>query len=130
MKDTGWALVLACVGGGGLAGVITTLITGMFNRPRNRADAVATLTDSALKQVNELQERTAEAEREALAARNELRQTRQEMREKMRELNGEIEAAVMTLRSWRSAILSTPGVPEPLLLMVRDPGGTVNGRHL
>ena len=125
-----WAVLATCAGGGGLAGVIGTLIMGMLTRPKVRADAVATLTDSALKQVNELQERTAEAEKEALAARNELRQTREEMREKMRELNGEIDAALTKLRTWRSAILSTPGVPEPLLLMVRDPGGTVNGRHL
>ncbi|MEU4399792.1 hypothetical protein [Micromonospora orduensis] len=121
-----WALLAAAVGGGGLAGVIGTLITGVLARPKTRADAVALLTDSALKQVNELQERTAEAEREALAARNELAAARQQMRV----LSGEIDAAVMTLRSWRSTILSTPGVPEPLLLMVRDPGGTINGRHL
>lgn len=121
-----WAQLAALAGGGGLAGVIGTLITGMLTRPKTRADAVSLLTDSAIKQVNELQERTAEAEREALAARNELAAARAQMRV----LTGEIDAAVMTLRSWRSTILSTPGVPEPLLLMVRDPGGTVNGRHL
>ncbi|NBE80299.1 hypothetical protein [Micromonospora rubida] len=114
-----WALLAAAVGGGGLAGVVGTLITGVMGRPKTRADAVALLTDSALKQVNELQERTAEAEREALAAR-----------QQMRELTGEIDAAVATLRTWRSAILSTPGVPESLLVMVRNPGGAINGRHL
>lgn len=124
--DNVWAVLAACAGGGGLAGVIGTLITGMLTRPKTRADAVSLLTDSAIKQVNELQERTAEAEREAVAARAELAVARQQMRV----LTGEIDAAVMTLRTWRSAILSTPGVPEPLLLMVRDPGGTVNGRHL
>ena len=122
----GWQVLATAVSGGGLAGVIGALITGMLNRPKTRADAVATLTDSALKQVNELQERTAEAEKEAVAARAEAAQARKQMRE----LTGEIDAAVATLRSWRSAILSTPGVPEPLLLMVRDPGGTINGRHL
>ncbi|MEU7972147.1 hypothetical protein AB0B48_08895 [Micromonospora sp. NPDC049089] len=121
-----WAVLAACAGGGGLAGVIGTLITGMLTRPKTRADAVSLLTDSALRQVNELQERTAEAEREALAARNELAAARAQVRV----LAEEIDAAVATLRTWRSAILSTPGVPEPLLLMVRDPGGTVNGRHL
>ncbi|HEY9414313.1 MAG TPA: hypothetical protein VIQ30_06115 [Pseudonocardia sp.] len=119
-------MLATAVSGGGLAGVAGALITGMLNRPKTRADAVATLTDSALKQVNELQERTAEAEKEAVAARAEAAQARKQMRE----LTGEIDAAVATLRSWRSAILSTPGVPEPLLLMVRDPGGTINGRHL
>ncbi|MEU1240028.1 hypothetical protein ABZ388_06685 [Micromonospora parva] len=121
-----WAVLAACAGGGGLAGVVGTLITGMLTRPKVRADAVATLTDSALKQVNELQERTAEAEREAVAARAEAAQARQQMRE----LTGEIDAAVATLRSWRSAIL-TPGIEiEQLRAMVRDPGGTINGRHL
>ncbi|MEV1321946.1 hypothetical protein AB0J14_38360 [Micromonospora arborensis] len=114
-----WAVLAACAGGGGLAGVIGTLITGMLTRPKTRADAVSLLTDSAIKQVNELQERTAQAEREAAQAR-----------QQMRELTGEIDAAVATLRSWRSAIL-TPGIDlESLRVMVRDPGGTINGRHL
>nr|WP_146218377.1 hypothetical protein [Micromonospora acroterricola] len=109
-----------------MAGIITTLVGGLFNRPRTRADAVSLLTDSALKQVNELQERTAEAEREAVAARAEAAQARQQMRE----LTGEIDAAVATLRSWRAAIL-TPGIEiDQLRVMVRDPGGTINGRHL
>ncbi|GLZ62887.1 hypothetical protein [Micromonospora sp. NBRC 107095] len=123
---SGWALVLTCVSGGGIAGIITTLVGGLFNRPKTRADAVALLTDSALKQVNELQERTSEAEREALAARNELAAARAQMRE----LTGEIDAAVATLRSWRSAILSPTIELEQLRAMVRDPGGTINGRHL
>ncbi|TBL44230.1 hypothetical protein EYA84_01960 [Verrucosispora sp. SN26_14.1] len=126
MTGNVWALLAAAVGGGGLAGVVTTLIAGMLARPKTRADAVKVLTDSALQQVNELQERTAEAEREASAARVEVAETRRQMRE----LAGEIDAAVATLRTWRAAILSTPGVPEPLLVMVRDPGGTINGRHL
>ena len=121
-----WGLLAAAVGGGGLAGVVTTLIGGILARPRTRADAVALLTDSALKQVNELQERTAEAEREALAARNDLAQARRQMRE----LTGEIDAAVATLRTWRSAILAPSADLDQLRLMVRDPGGTINGRHL
>lgn len=126
-----WQVLATAVSGGGLAGVIGALITGMLNRPKTRADAVATLTDSALKQVNELQERTAEAEREAVAARAEAAETRRQMRE----LSGEIDAAVTTLRSWRSAILSPVTVDaavrlEQLRAMVRDPGGTINGRHL
>ena len=121
-----WGLLAAAVGGGGLAGVVTTLIGGMLARPKTRADAVALLTDSALKQVNELQERTAEAEREALAARNDIAQARKQMRE----LTGEIDAAVATLRTWRSAILAPSADLDQLRLMVRDPGGTINGRHL
>lgn len=121
-----WALLAAAVGGGGLAGVVTTLISGVLARPKTRADAVALLTDSALKQVNELQERTAEAEREAVAARAEAAETRRQMRE----LSGEIDAAVATLRTWRQAILAPTADLEQLRAMVRDPGGTLNGRHL
>jgi uncharacterized coiled-coil DUF342 family protein len=125
-----WALAAAAVGGGGLAGVVTTLISAMVSRPKTRADAVALLTDSALQQVNELQERTKEAEEEAKAARDELVQTRRHMREQMRELNEEIDAAVATLRTWRAAILNPAVDLDQLRLMVRDPGGTINGRHL
>ncbi|MFI2664896.1 hypothetical protein [Micromonospora carbonacea] len=121
-----WALLAAAVGGGGLASVVGTLITGAMGRPKTRADAVALLTDSALKQVNELQERTAEAEREAMAARAEAAETRRQMRE----LSGEIDAAVATLRSWRAAILAPRADLDQLRAMVRDPGGTVNGRRL
>jgi outer membrane murein-binding lipoprotein Lpp len=126
-----WGLLAAAVGGGGLAGVATTLISGVLNRPKTRADAVALLTGSAIQQVNELQERTAEAEREAKAARTEAAQARQQMRE----LTGEIDAAVATLRTWRSAILEPVSLDaalrlEQLRAMVRDPGGTINGRHL
>ncbi|MFD6771111.1 hypothetical protein ACFWC6_33380 [Micromonospora chalcea] len=131
MTSNVWALVAAAVGGGGLAGVVTTIIAGVLARPKTRADAVKVLTDSALAQVNELQERTAEAEREAVAARAEAAQARQQMRE----LSGEIDAAVATLRSWRAAILAPVGLDaevrlEQLRVMVRDPGGTINGRHL
>ncbi|WP_229401904.1 hypothetical protein [Micromonospora okii] len=126
MSGNIWALLAAAVGGGGLAGVVGTLITGVMGRPKTRADAVALLTDSALKQVNELQERTAEAEREALAARNEAAETRRQMRE----LTGEIDAAVATLRSWRAAILSPTAELDRLRTMVlADPGGTINGRR-
>ncbi|MEU4594381.1 hypothetical protein [Micromonospora aurantiaca (nom. illeg.)] len=127
----GWQVLATAVGGGGLMGVVTTIVAGVLARPKTRADAVALLTDSALKQVNELQERTAEAEREAVAARAEAAQARQQMRE----LSGEIDAAVATLRSWRAAILAPVGLDaevrlEQLRVMVRDPGGTINGRHL
>ncbi|WP_194821317.1 hypothetical protein [Micromonospora sp. S-DT3-3-22] len=133
MNGGTWALLAAAVSSGGVAGVVTTLIAGLLNRPQVKADAakagadaVKVLTDTALAQVNELQERTAEAEREAVAARAEAAEARRQMRE----LSGEIDAAVATLRSWRAAILN-PGVDlEQLRAMVRDPGGTINGRHL
>ncbi|WP_416902770.1 hypothetical protein [Micromonospora echinospora] len=110
---------------GGIAGIITTLVGGMLQRPKVRADAVALLTDSALKQVNELQERTAEAEREATATRNELAQARQ----KIRELTADIDWAMGTMRTWRAAILSDSVDRERLRAMVLTDQGGVNGRH-
>lgn len=119
-----WQLLLAGLGGGGLAGFLGSLLTGWWQRPKVRADAVALLTDSALKQVNELQERTAEAEREATAARAEVVQARQQIRV----LTSEIDMAVMTIRSWRSTILATPDVPEAIRRMVLVDPGSANGR--
>ncbi|TDB93483.1 hypothetical protein E1091_11835 [Micromonospora fluostatini] len=121
-----WALLAAAVGGGGLAGVVGTLITSVFSRPKVRADAVALLTDSALKQVNELQERTAEAEREATAARNDLLAARQQIRE----LTVDIDRAMITLRTWRTAILSPDMTLEQLrVLVLADHGDSPNGRR-
>ncbi|XTZ17036.1 hypothetical protein ACQSSU_06565 [Micromonospora echinospora] len=122
-----WEMLAAGGAVGGIAGIITTLVGGMLQRPRVRADAVALLTDSALKQVNELQERTAEAEREATATRNELAQARQ----KIRELTADIDWAMGTMRTWRAAILSDSVDRERLRAMVlTDQGGGVNGRHV
>lgn len=122
-----WALVGAAVGGGGLAGVATTLITGLMSRPRTRADAVALLTDSALKQVNELQERTAEAEREARATRSELEAARTQIRE----LTADVHRVLAQMHAWRTAILAPTADLERLRSMVlTDPGRSVNGRHL
>lgn len=115
-----WTLLVATVGGGGLAGVIGTLVTGAMNRPKVKADVVSMLTDSALKQVNELQERTAEAEREATAAR-----------QQMRALTGEVDALLARLRTWRAAILSpTAELPQLRQMVLSDPGPAVNGRHV
>jgi chromosome segregation ATPase len=120
-----WQLLAAGLGGGGLAGILGSLLTGLWQRPKVRADAVAMLTDSALKQVNELQERTAEAEREATAARNDLAQARQQIRL----LTTEIDAALTTMRLWRAAILAPSAELEFLREMVRaDPGQPMNGR--
>ena len=123
-----WTVIAAVIGSGGVAGILGSLLTGLLQRPKVKADAVALLTDSAIKQVNELQERTAEAEREATAARNDLAKARQQMRE----LTAEIDAALNTLRSWRSAILSPAADLERLRAMVRaEPGtSTTNGHRL
>lgn len=114
-------LLAASLGGGGLAGIGGSLLTGLLTRPKVKADAVALLTDSAIKQVNELQERTSAAEREADAAR-----------QQMRLLTVEIDTALATLRNWRAAILHPTADLDQLRAMVRtDPGSrTVNGRAL
>ena len=116
------ATLAAVVGGGGLAGVITSAITGLLQRPKVKADAVAMLTDSAIKQVNELQERTAEAERSATEAR-----------QQMRLLSGELDVLLSTMRTWRSTILAATSAAdlEQLHAMVRiEPGPATNGRRV
>lgn len=125
--QVGWAQTLLAGGVvGGITGLLGSLATGLMQRPRVRADAVALLTDSALKQVNELQERTQEAEREATAARAEL----VEARRQIREMTAEIDAALSTLRSWRAAILSPAADLDRLREMVRaETGRPANGRH-
>lgn len=123
--DDWWQLLVAGLGGGGLAGVAGSIITGMLQRPKVRADVVSVLTDAALKQVNELQERTAEAEREARATRDELTTARQ----KCRELAAELDEVLATLRAWRAAILS-PTADLPALREMVTSGGEPgrNGR--
>lgn len=114
-----WVQVLVAGGGvGGIAGLLGSLLAGLMQRPKVRADAVALLTDSALKQVNELQERTAEAEQAARDARQQVRL-----------LTAEIDSALATLRSWRSAILSPAADLDRLREMVRaETGRPANGR--
>lgn len=126
MSADAWALLGAAVGGGGLAGVVGTLITGMISRPKTRADAVKVLTDSALAQVNELQERTAEAEREARATRSELEAARLQIRE----LTADVYRVLAQMQAWRAAILAPTADLERLRAMVRADPGSVNGRRL
>lgn len=114
-----WQTIAALIGGGGLAGVGTSLLTGLINRPKVRADAVSLLTDAALKQVNELQERTAEAEKEATAARNEAAAARRHVAV----LSAEVDACVSRLRQWRAAILRPTATLDDLRAMVAtEPG--------
>lgn len=120
-----WQTLGMIVGGGGVAGLLGSLITGLLNRPTVRADAVARLTESALKQVDELQERTAEAERRATAAE----QAADQARTKVRLLSDELDSLLATLRAWRAAILAPSADLDQLRVMVSsDPGAAVNGR--
>lgn len=113
-----WQTVAAILGGGGVAGFLGSLLTGLLNRPKTRAEAVSVLTDAALRQVNELQERTTAAEAAADAAT-----------EKIRVLSREVDACTARLRHWRAAILDPSATLPALREMVRtDPAA--NGHHL
>ncbi|MDG4792023.1 hypothetical protein O7626_40115 [Micromonospora sp. WMMD1102] len=113
-----WQLALAAVGGGGLAGVVTSLVAGLFQRPKVKADAMSILTDAALKQVNELQERTAEAEQRAAEAER-----------KCRVVSSELDDMLARMRAWRVEILADPTASDRLRQMVSvDPGQPMNGR--
>jgi hypothetical protein len=113
-----WQTVAAILGGGGVAGFLGSLLTGILNRPKTRAEAVSVLTDAALRQVNELQERTSAAESAADSAT-----------EKIRALSREVDSCTARLRYWRAAILSPDADLSALREMVRsDPGA--NGRQL
>lgn len=122
-------LLAASLGGGGLAGIGGSLLTGLMTRPKVRADAVSLLTDSAIKQVNELQERTAAAENRAAEAER----TADDARLKMRLLSDEIDGLLTTMRIWRSSILASSSATdlERLHAMVRvEPGPATNGRRV
>ncbi|WP_431728568.1 hypothetical protein [Verrucosispora sp. TAA-831] len=125
--------ILGLVGGaGGIAAVATTLI----QRRKVRADAADVLTDTALVLVTPLRERVAELEAEAAGARREVTSTRTEIAQAHSEV-GDLRAAVRELTgllaTWRDAVLSTAGTPDPegallrLRLMVSD-GPRSNGR--
>lgn len=120
-----WMLILGTIiGAGGISGIASSLLTGLVQRPKLRADVVSQLTDAALRQVNELQERTAEAEREATAARIEVAETRRQVRL----LSAEVEACMARLRAWRLAILDPGATVERLRVMVSAADHTSNGR--
>jgi hypothetical protein len=112
-----WQTIAAILGGGGVAGFLGSLLTGLLQRPKVRADAVSLLTDAALRQVNELQERTTAAEAAADAAAA-----------KIRALSLEVDACTARLRYWRSAILDPSAtLPELRVMVTSDP--TINGRQ-
>lgn len=121
-----WQTIAAILGGGGIAGLLGSLFTGLVNRPKVRAEAVSLLTDAALKQVNELQERTTEAEQAAVGARKEATEAHAEAAAARRQialLTAEVETAVRKLRHWRDAILRPQVTIEELREMVStEPG--------
>jgi hypothetical protein len=120
-----WQLALAGLGGGGLAGIATSIIAGLWQRPKVKADVMSILTDAALKQVNELQERAERAEERL----SEAERAADETRRKLRLASNELDDLLATVRSWRSAILAPSADLERLREMVRtDPMAPTNGR--
>jgi hypothetical protein len=114
-----WLQLLAAVlGGGGLAGIGTSLLTGWLNRPKTRADAVKLLTEAAVQQVNEMQEEVASARAELAEARKHVRL-----------LTTEVDACMAKLRGWRSAILSPAVSREELRVMVGSESGRNGTAH-
>lgn len=109
-----WAAILSAAGAGALTGVGGAVVTGILQRPKARADAVGVLTDAALKQVNELQERTAQAEHEATAARNEAAAARHQVHL----LTVEVDKCMRILRAWRAAILAPDATVQSLRELV------------
>ncbi len=117
--------ILSAVAGGGLSGAGTALAAAVMQRPKVRADALAVLTDAAVKQVNELQEEVAAARRETAAARLETEAARAQVRL----LTAEVDDCMRTLRAWRAAIFSPAATVEGLRAMVgQDPGNNGGSR--
>ncbi|MDG4790362.1 hypothetical protein O7626_31335 [Micromonospora sp. WMMD1102] len=120
-----WQIVGMVLGAGGISGFLGSLLSGLFNRPSIRADAVVKLTESAVRQVDELQERTAAAERRAAEAE----QAADQARMKVRILSDEVDGLIARMRLWRAEILADPGASERLKQLVSvDPGQSSNGR--
>lgn len=63
---------------GGLAGA-ATFASALLNRTKIRAEAMATITDAAVREINELQEAASAARREAREARSEAAEARAEV---------------------------------------------------
>lgn len=117
MTAANWiAIIAAIVGGGGIAGFGGSLIAGLVQRPKVKADAVKLLTDAAVQQVNEMQEEVASARAEVAEARRHVRM-----------LTAEVDACMRRLREWRAAILS-PAATLPRLREMVDLEPGHNGR--
>jgi hypothetical protein len=116
-------LVAAIVGAGGMAGLGGSIIGGLMQRPKTKADAVKVLTDAAQQLVNEMQEEARAARAEAVEARAEVAAARKDVRL----LTGELETCMAKVRAWKAAILSPSVSREQLHRMVgAEPGQ--NGR--
>jgi transposase-like protein len=120
-----WTTILVSIGsallGGGALAVFINAVAG--KRPR-RAEVTERLSESTLKWVEQFQEETAAARREATDARREVA----EMRRELAALRDDAEKLGRELRSIRSLILSPAATLEHLRAAVAGPGGAANGR--
>lgn len=118
----GWQQLLSTVslllGGGGLVALVKTWV----DRRKRAADVTSTLSDAALKWVEQFQEETSSARREAAEARREVAEVRRELGEVRREA----EALARDLRNLRGAIMSPTATLDRLREMVG--GNGLNGR--
>lgn len=76
-----WAVAVVSIVGALLTGAGgAAIVNGLFNRRKNQADVVGTLTDSALELVNAAKTEAKEARAEAAGARREAYEARVQMR--------------------------------------------------
>ena len=113
--------VISAVLGSGALAVFINAVAG--KRPR-QAEVTERLSDSSLRWVEQFQEETAAARREATDARREVT----EMRRELAALRDDAEKLGRELRSIRSLILSPAATLEQLRAAVAGPGGAANGR--
>lgn len=115
-----WQTLATVLGGAGFTGFLTSLLTGLMQRPKVRADTALALTDAAKRIVDELQEEVSAARQETAAARAETAEARRHVRM----LTAEVDACMRTMRAWRAAIFSPAATVDGLRAMVGTESGS------
>lgn len=128
-------LVGVAIGGGGIAGGVTSVVMPLIRRPSIRADAAQKLSDAAAL-VNEIQEEgqgyrqdASAARREAVEARREATEARRECeaaQRQMQELAAQAEGLAVKLRSM-IAWIHDPGMSMERLRAMIPARPTTNG---
>lgn len=132
-------LIAAAVSAALTGGAAVAMINAIAGRRSQKAEVAERLSDGALKWVQEFQEETASARREASEARQETASARREaaearqeladMRREMQVVRAEAEALAAHLHSIRSAILAPAATIEQLRLLVGGAGPGLNGNR-
>jgi chromosome segregation ATPase len=119
-------LIAAIVGAGGVAGFGGSIVGGLLQRPKTKAEATKLLTDAAQQLVNEMQEEAirmrsevVEARTEATDARRETREARAEVRELGRELT-EVKSAFEELVAYARRVIRSIHEPGQTLDRLRQ----------